>query len=94
LDIGVFVERVGGPQTRGNRGTGGCIVAGKERTGGNIYLDIGCDYRVRGIWYRGWHSHRFPPLKSQKRVKLVSVCASHNKSGKQEVKKESGGVVM
>jgi hypothetical protein len=28
---------------------------GKE--GGNIYLDIGCDYWVRGIWYQGWHSH-------------------------------------
>jgi hypothetical protein len=34
-----------------------------------------CDYRVQGIWYQGWHSHRCPPLKNQKRTKFVSVCA-------------------
>ena len=28
-----------------------------EKDSGNIYLDMGCDYWVQGIWYQGWHSH-------------------------------------
>ena len=40
----------------------------------------------------GWHSHRCPPLKNQKRAKLISVCALTQQDWKQE--KQNSVVVV
>ena len=94
MKVGEHDERVQVTSSGGNRWENRWMwLQVVEKTGGNIYLDIGCDYWVWGIWYQGWHSHRCPPLKIRNGQSCFCVCPHTTRLESQENKRRMVEIV-